>query len=181
MIPLISQRPACHIVTATQDTVDALLEMNTHNRSKKQSHIEQMADEMRFGRWFLTNQGIGVTKSGWLCDGQNRLEAIKLAGYPPVLLLVVTGLDDEAQIVVDTHSRRKQADVITLVLNHTVSGHVVAAANVLLRLRNGANGYALSGPSPSVFMVSEFISENSELLAELMPRAGNLRAAEYGG
>lgn len=177
MITLITNDPSCYIVTATKELVDALLELNTHNRKMRQYYAEQMSDEMKANQWFLTNQGIGVTRSGWLCDGQNRLEAMRLAGYPPLQILIVTGLEDEAQVVVDTHAKRKQADIMTLVLNHTVSGRVVAAVNVLLMVSEGKNGFTMSvNGRPSNFEMSSFISDNSELLNHLMPHAGTLRA-----
>lgn len=122
------------IVTATKELVDSLIEKDTHNRSKKERHIVYLKEEIEKGNWRLTNQGIGVTTEGWLCDGGHRLQAIKRAGYPPVKFLLVTGLAPDAQAYVDTHNKRSMADVLTLLTNTAVSARAVATANVLLKI-----------------------------------------------
>jgi hypothetical protein len=125
------------IVTATKELVDTLLSINTKNRKLRQSHIDYLKKEMLQGRWELTSQGIGVTASGVLSDGQNRLMALREAGYPPLEILLVTGLSDTAQIKTDTGAKRTVADLLRIHLNKSVSNLLVAAINVISRITDG--------------------------------------------
>jgi hypothetical protein len=131
MPPLVTKSPAAHIVTATKQLVDALLSMNTRNRRPKESHISRLATDCEDGNFLLTASGIGVSSTGVLLDGQNRLMAIREAGYPPVQFVLVTGLEDESQRVVDRHAKRSLSDALTIYMNITVSSHMVALANAL--------------------------------------------------
>lgn len=107
-----------HIAKASKELVDALLAMNTKNRNLKDSIVEQYTRDIIAGRWRITNQGIGVSKDGILIDGQHRLAAIRDAGYPPIEVLVVYGLDEDAQKAVDQHSKRTARDIFRLFSDH---------------------------------------------------------------
>jgi len=161
------------IVTAHKPLVDWLLSINTHNRSVKISQVNAIRQEIKDGRFLLTNQGVGVTATGWLTDGQHRLLGIKEEGYPPVELLVVTGLDDMSQVVVDRHSKRTSADVIRLVLNQTVSNQVVAAVSLMHRVKSGVDGFFLTSKKISEIDMADFIGNNHEALERLMPAIGS--------
>jgi hypothetical protein len=125
------------IVTATKELVDTLLAINTKNRKLRQSHVDYLKKEMIQGRWELTSQGIGVTASGVLADGQNRLMALREAGYPPIEILLVSGLSDTAQIKTDTGAKRTVADLLRIHLNQSVSNLLVASINVISRVVDG--------------------------------------------
>jgi hypothetical protein len=126
-------KPYAEIKTATKQLVDALLAMNVNNRSMRQNVIKMYAEDIKAGKWMLTNQGIGITKSGSLADGQHRLEAIKLCGYPPIPLLLVHGLDDNVQIAVDSHSKRNARDMLHFAFGYRVSRAAPAIGNLILR------------------------------------------------
>lgn len=175
------------IVTTTPQLVEFLLSLNTHNRKLKSSNVDLLSSEIKAGRWKLTNQGIGITKDGRLVDGQHRLEAIKKAGFLPVEIVVVTGLDDGAQAVVDKHSKRSQADVIKLLMNRSVSSQMVAAANVMLRVRSGQSGFYMDTSLASDFAVADLVAEHSDAFDLIMPAVGSKTRAgvcaalvEYG-
>lgn len=147
------------IVTASKEIIDELLSKDTNNRIKRWKHIEALRIEIRNGHWHLTNQGIGVTNSGWICDGGHRLEAIKAEGYPPVQFVLVEGLDDEAQKYVDRHAKRSMTDMLRLCLNITVSHLVVAAMNVSIKSRNG---WARYQPGPDE-VIEEFTEKSDSI------------------
>ena len=48
---------------------------NTHNRPVSRQTVEQYARDMKAGRWYYTNQGIGFDVNGVMTDGQHRLLA----------------------------------------------------------------------------------------------------------
>ena len=85
--------------------------MNTSNRPIKRTVVDCYKSDIADGRWFVTNQGIGVDYNGVLVDGQHRLVALRELGYPPVKLLVITGLDPNAREVVDQHAKRSTRDI----------------------------------------------------------------------
>jgi hypothetical protein len=121
------------IKKATKDLVDSLLELNTNNRDLKKTVVDKYATDIKAGNWKLTNQGIGVTRSGCLADGQHRLHAIRKCGYPPVQLLIVYGLDDDVQMTIDSHAKRTARDALHFAFGHRVSKSAPAIGNVLIR------------------------------------------------
>jgi hypothetical protein len=136
--------PTAQIKTATRQLVDSLLEMNTNNRAVKKTVVECYKQDIADGRWYLTNQGIGVDINGALLDGQHRLIAIKESGYPPVPLLIVSGLQVEAQSAIDQHAKRSVRDIWRLVLDMEVSGKAPAICTIIYKVNNGWNGGKIS-------------------------------------
>ena len=166
-------KKAAYIMLSTKELVDWLLEINTHNRTIKQSQVDSLCSDITNDRFYFTNQGIGITRSGFLTDGQHRLLALKKSGYPPVDLLIVTGLDDEAQAVVDRHSKRSQADIIRLVLNKTVSNQAVAAINIIMRVKSNGERFMMSSGRISEFEIAEFMSEYGDVLSLVFSSLGS--------
>ena len=101
--------------------------------------MEYLRKEIREGRWTLTNQGVGVSTSGFIIDGGHRLEAIELEGYPAVQFILVRGLPDAAQKYVDQHTKRSMTDTLTLFFDSTMSTQVIACLNVVCRVQTGWN------------------------------------------
>jgi hypothetical protein len=111
------------------------------NRPVTWTRVVRYAKDMLRGRWILTPQAIGFTKSGKLVDGQKRLMALILGategvnGYAanPNLTfetLVVYGLDDEVFEVVDTGETRTSAQI--LAMSGIRNGMPLAAASRLV-------------------------------------------------
>jgi hypothetical protein len=131
------QKPTVEIVTATKKLITELRALDTHNRKKKKNHVDYLRREIRDGKWTLTNQGVGVTASGFVCDGGHRLEAIELEGYPPVQFILARGLPDNAQKYVDQHAKRTMADTLTLFFDQSISSKIIAGLNVILKQQSG--------------------------------------------
>ncbi len=130
------------IKTATKQLVDSLLEMNTNNRPIKKTVVDCYKQDIADGRWYLTNQGIGIDINGALIDGQHRLLAIKESGYPPVSLLIVAGLLPEAQSAVDQHAKRSVRDIWRLMFETSVVSVAPAICSVIYKAQSewGRNG-----------------------------------------
>ncbi len=173
---LITQSPIATIITTTKMLVDTLLIMNIRNRTPKQSHINILAKEMEAGSFMLTASGIGVSKTGVLLDGQNRLKANKLAGYPPIDVVLVTGLEDESQRCVDRHAKRNLADTLKLYMNMTVTTAMVAAVNSINS--NGAargkrDPFVIAGTRLTDLDVANYLAEYSEIISEMVSLSKN--------
>ncbi|HYX22226.1 MAG TPA: hypothetical protein VFA98_15390 [Thermoanaerobaculia bacterium] len=93
---------------------DLLEKHNDHNRKLRESYVNQLAEEMRHGRWQETHQAIGINCDGSLIDGQHRLAAIVASGKSQ-RFLVVSGVPKEAIRVIDSHSHRRTRDALALV------------------------------------------------------------------
>lgn len=136
MLPLITKKPTATFVTMTQELVDALLALNTKNRNQRPLIISTYKRAVEGNLWVPTNQGIGVAASGFLVDGQHRLEALREAGYPPVLMLVVTGLPDEAMAAVDGGTNRTARDYMQFMFDTKVSALVSAVLRTSMQARD---------------------------------------------
>lgn len=177
---LVTQNPVVQIVTATKPLVDALLSMNTRNRKPKQSHLLKMASDMKSGDFFLTASGIGVSRNGVLLDGQNRLMAIREAGYPAVQFVLATGLAEESQRVVDRHAKRNLSDVLSMHMNITINTHMVALASALHFLgATRQQNFAIASGSSNVITdtdIADFMAEHGELAKNIVVTAKQARA-----
>ena len=180
MDALISETPHANVVTASRTLVDKLLAMNTKNRRPKGRHIENLSSDVASGEFLLTASGVGVSRTGVLLDGQHRLMAIRKAGYPPVQFVLVTGLDDNSQLVVDRHAKRSLSDSLSMHMNITVSSHMVALANALYSLSGGGGKndefkHSRSGAAPDS-TIADFMAEHNELCCDVVRTGGELRA-----
>lgn len=97
----------------TPEKAAQLLSINSANRHLTRSNVKFFADQLIRGEWKLTHQGIAVTKSGHLADGQHRLTAVVETGIA-ARMLVTTDLDDEAFAVLDTGRTRRASDVLSI-------------------------------------------------------------------
>jgi len=137
--PLVTDHLTAQFVVATKPLIDGLLALNTRNRKLMGSAVSRLKNDILDGAYLATCQGIGVDRHGVLADGQHRLVAIKEAGYPPVVILLVTGLDPNAQAVIDRGAKRSLADALALVEGRTVSNAVVAACSIFITIKNAHN------------------------------------------
>lgn len=178
---LVTLTPQVQIVTATKRLVESLLAMNTHNRNPIPANIERLASDMSAGEFFLTASGVGVSDTGVLLDGQNRLIAIQRAGYPPVKFVLATGLSEKSQRVVDRHSKRSLSAALSMHMNITISGHMVALANALyLHKATVGKSAPFARAKTSGLTDTEaanFMGEHGALAHELVMAGHSLRAA----
>lgn len=106
-----------------------LLGSNTHNRKLRAGRTNIYAVDMLNGNWLTTGDAIKFSKTGVLLDGQHRLAALvqacttgalqqgdKIPPNPKLTLpmVIIRGLDDEAQEAMDTGTARSLADILEL-------------------------------------------------------------------
>ena len=146
----------------TKSLVDALLEMNTHNRKLKGTVLKAYERDIRAGHWMLTNQGIGVSKDGVLLDGQHRLMALRESGYPHVKCVIVWGLDFDSQKVVDQQAKRQARDVLRLMYNASVAKSTPAICNVIARYNSESGTMEQKFRTVTVSEMLDIIEEHGE-------------------
>lgn len=101
------------IVMVTPEMAKSFLEMNTRNRPVNQSQLLLFVEQLTRGEMQLTHQGIAISETGVLLDGQHRLMAIAKTGIS-AQLLVSTGLPDSVFTVLDSGAKRKARDVLAM-------------------------------------------------------------------
>ena len=104
------------------------------NRPRRKGWINELAKIILAGEWQQTHQGIAITKSGKVIDGQNRLHAIVKAGVA-VPVNVTTGCSEENFWVIDEPKTRSAADKYYCARGGKTSKHkeITAVANAMLR------------------------------------------------
>lgn len=100
-------------IMITPNLAKEYLTENTGNRQINKGNLEFLLNEMRSGRWRVTHQGIAISRSGRLLDGQHRLAAIVESGTSQSML-VTTGLEDDDFGAIDFGKTRTIADVTGL-------------------------------------------------------------------
>lgn len=96
-------------VMMTPEKARYLLTKNNINRKLRPHWVSELAGAIRNGEWKLTHQGIAISKSGRLLDGQHRLMAILSSGIP-VPIIVAENCDDEMFAFVDKGMKRTLGD-----------------------------------------------------------------------
>ena len=146
------------MVTVTPDLAQEWLGHNTRNRGLKNSKIEQYARDIAGGRWRVTGEAIKFSAAGRLLDGQNRLHAV-IRADKPISTLVVFGVRDEAQDVMDSGAARTAADALAMagVKN---SARVASAARIALSIEQTGRAGRRSTNSE----VQEWVFDHPEIL-----------------
>lgn len=165
------------IVKASKKLVDELLSLNQNNRNPRKTHIDWLQDAIKTKEFILTGQGISVSDKGILIDGQHRLMAIRNAGYPPVEILVVTGLDEKSRIYVDQHAKRSTSDMLKIVLNQEITNRLAAIINFHLKLKEKEGDFIWDKLKPSLDEVVEATAEHSYIISLLIDAMGPLGRA----
>lgn len=97
-------------VLMTPDRAAILLDGNISNRILRIKNIDFFASTIERGEWKLTHQGVAITKSGRVADGQHRLHAIVKTGIA-VPVLLSTDCDEDIFHAIDCGLRRNNRDL----------------------------------------------------------------------
>lgn len=108
------------ILDITPDMAAKFLGANLQNRTISKTTVKAYSDDMKAGRWQLTNQGVAFYENGVLADGQHRLLAIVNSGVT-VPMIVTKGLKHEAVTGIDQHRARTARDAVNIASGYTLS------------------------------------------------------------
>lgn len=101
------------IETITPKKAKELLEKNTHNRPVSQKRVNHYADIMKQGKWHLTHQGIAISKTGVIVDGQHRLLAV-IQSNMPIDFNITYDVEDETFKYVDVGYTRTTSNIFAI-------------------------------------------------------------------
>lgn len=167
-----SAEPTVEIRTVTPAVAKRWLSRNVRNRKIRPSVVDGYARDMAAGSWKLTGEGIKFDTNGALSDGQHRLAAIVKANTS-VPLLVVRGVEPDAQDVMDSGVKRSASDALVL---KGKSNPTILAAVARLALREPAAGYTaerISAPTHSE--IADFIAD----MGHAIERAAEIASHYY--
>lgn len=161
--------PGVHQYDMSPADAEKLLELNVHNRKKRNVSQGQYAADMLHGRWKFAADTVKFGQNGNLLDGQHRLLALaSLAEEVPDLrikFLLVTGVENDAQMVMDQGSRRTAGDNLGLKgVPHP--NEIVAAARIYILWTSGRLflDKKTSDSKISNIEVQDWIMENPEFI-----------------
>lgn len=145
-----------------------LLERNSTNRPFKRQAIQTYSADMLAGRWKFTAEPIKVDNAGNLQDGQNRCRALQVAQEQTkerltIRVLLVTGLDPDAQDMMDTGVKRSLGDQLA---RRKIPNSSLAAAAVRLIVRFAIDKPA--GVPKTQAQEIEFFEEHGDEVRECM-------------
>lgn len=151
-------------IILTAEKANEFLLRNQKNRPVKSRVMEDYKRAMLAGNWRYTGEAIKIDGHGTLLDGQHRCMALVAAnadlpeGAEPITIkvLVIRGLDPEAQDVMDSGTRRSVADQLSIRGSHDHS-KISAAIRCIL-------AYKLNTDRPPREELIKFYDENRETL-----------------
>jgi len=89
------------------------LEVNTHNRTLKQHHINDLTRTMIKGHWVLNGESFKIDTRGHVLDGQHRMWAC-IQANKNLKTLVTTGLPASAFDSIDIGIVRTASDILSI-------------------------------------------------------------------
>lgn len=132
----VKQTPVqAEIVDVTPKLASRWLDANHGNRNVRQRIVTAYARDMTAGRWKLSGEGVKFSATDRLVDGQHRLHAVVQSGIT-VPMLVVRGLDDEVQDVLDSGAGRTAGDALRMRAEPHYS-LLAAGARIALQFQDG--------------------------------------------
>jgi hypothetical protein len=157
------------VINITPAIAADMLRKNTHNRPLDLKLVRQYMGHILNGQWQLTHQGIGISESDVLLDGQNRLTAIVQA-KKTVPMMVTTGLPDTTMTVLDMGKKRSVGDMFAL-LEVSDAYNIASVIAKYWRFKQGLTaerGSMRDGEAMSVQERYDFYLEHSKLVTKAL-------------
>lgn len=103
------------VVRVTPQLAAEILKRNTKNRKPREVVISAYTSDMERGNWKFTGDAARFHKNGTLIDAQHRMMAIEQQepGFS-LPMLMVFGLGDDEQLVMDQGAKRSAADQLRM-------------------------------------------------------------------
>lgn len=123
------------VETITPEQAEALLGHDHTNRKVRWTVVERYANDMRAGRWKVGGSTLDFDADGNLLNGQHRLHACVQAEVN-FQAIVVRGLPEQSQIVMDVGLRRSLSDILAW-QGETNTAALAASVNMGWKWENG--------------------------------------------
>lgn len=154
-----TSKPTASFVNVTPELANRWLKGNVKNRKLRRQDLNRYKRDMVAGNWRLDGAPVRFSPDGCLLDGQHRLTAI-VETKLTVPMLVVRGINPDAQSVMDTGRKRTAGDALSI-NGHKNATAVAAAARLGLAVE--AKVLSLSHYEVSHEEVIGYIEDNPDL------------------
>lgn len=101
------------VIDVTLQVAQAMMDLNTHNRPKRNATTKRYGDEMTGGRWMQTGVPLIFSKTGEMLDGQHRIDGVIASGVAQEFHCVF-GIDDAAFNFIDRGANRTAGDIFAI-------------------------------------------------------------------
>lgn len=140
-------------------TAEEWLGKNQVNRRVRDRLVSAYARDMAAGKWHLSGEAIKFSKAGQLLDGQHRLHAVVRADVA-VWMLVVRGLAEDTQQVMDSGAGRTAGDALRL---RGEPNYSTLAAGARLALQYQSGRIVSDNAKLTHTEIIDFIDENADM------------------
>lgn len=123
-------RESIRIANVTPAQAAKWLEKNTGNRNAAESHIRFLAEEMKHGRFGLSQDAIAFNAKGELINGQHRLHAVVASGVT-CRFLVLEGVPEDMKERLDLGRARSIPDMLKMLYGVDRATLVTGAIRVI--------------------------------------------------
>lgn len=138
-----------------------LKENNVRNRRLRPGRVEDLKQAILRGEWRMDGSPIRFSVTRKLLDGQHRLKAIEEAGRT-VQCLIIRGLDESAQEVMDRNLGRTYADKLQIDEEPNATT-LASAVSLMWRYENGYFGKESFGKRASFPQLDDVLNRHPEL------------------
>jgi hypothetical protein len=138
-----------------------LRDHNVRNRKVRPGRVEDLKQAILRGEWRVDGSPIRFSAEKVLLDGQHRLKAIDEAGLT-VQCLVVRGLDQSAQEVMDRNLARTYADKLQIDKEPNATT-LASAVNLMWRFEHAYFGRESFGKRASFPQLDDVLNRHPEL------------------
>jgi hypothetical protein len=162
---LFNKVPQSSMFIITPELGELLLSLNKDNRPIRKKALKAMIEEMTRGNFYTTGQGITIDWNGKMIDGQHRLFALKSCGWPQILIPIATGINPDAKLYLDQHSKRhfKDCTNINLPNSKKITNKFGSIVKYIIQYNNNWNK-AIPIPSEIEAVGSSLINEITEIV-----------------
>ena len=150
------------VVAVTPEQAAEWLAVNNNNRNIRERQVSLYASDMEQGNWLMTGEAIKIAASGQLLDGQHRLRAVVKSGVT-VDMLVLFNVDESAQRVMDTGSKRTAADHLGM-LGHKNVNHLASVAKMMVIYERGLLYRDRTEWQVSASEIEEYVATHPDLV-----------------
>jgi hypothetical protein len=166
------------IVNVGPELAARWLEHNAGNRTISSKHVATLVRAMESGLFRFVADPVRFDGKGRLLDGQHRLTAV-IRSKTTQPMLVVAGLESDAQLFMDANRKRSSGDQVKLTLGVGDSSAYAAITRLLIRWDVEDLNTRVLTPSPPE--VVAFIEENRAEVDRAVSMAGRVYSGVGGG
>lgn len=161
------------IVILDPPTAKLWLDSQTRNRPVKRRKVEQFSDAIRRGEWTYNGQSITFDRRGHMIDGQHRCLAV-VQSNKSIPVLVVWGVDPEAQDTMDVGTARTFSDALAMRGTKSATEAATVSRHLYFFRKYAVIG-GKSREAPTIIQLHPVYDESSEAIDEAVRVAQRLR------